>query len=350
MKKIVIALGALAVIIGFIVGRNRVTSNGSAQTEGRTLYLYAMSDYFPADVIQSFEKANNVTVKYDNFSNNEELLAKLQAGGGGYDLIVPSDYIVQALIAEKLIQPLDKSVVPNLKNISADFLNKPYDPQSEYTVPYTWGTTGIVYNSKHVKNEVDSWNVLFDEKYAGHISLLDDTREVLGAMLRTLGHSTNSTDKEQLEAAQKRLVELKPRVRLFASDPKQHLLSGDVWIAHIYSGDAQQVVRSNPDLKYIVPKEGGVIWIDNLAIPAGAKNADLAHAFINTILETENAKAITQELGYSTPNAAIENLIEDKTLRASHVKNLGTDKLEFLKDLGAEAETWDRLWTEAKAH
>jgi spermidine/putrescine transport system substrate-binding protein len=351
MKKFLIAIFAMGLLAAFVLAKSKLSSGSQeVSAQSRTLYLYAMSDYFPRAVIQKFEKDNNCTVKYDNFSNNEELLAKLQAGGGGYDLIVPSDYIVQALVAENLIVPLDKSKISNLKNIAPEFLNKPYDPESKFTVPYTWGTTGLVYNSKYVKGPVDSWDVLFDKSYSGHVALLDDEREVLGAMLHKLGYSSNTTNKDELKQAQKLLVELKSQVRLFASDPKQQILSGDVWIAHIFSGDAQQIIRSNPDLHYVVPKEGGMIWIDNLAVPKDSQNADLAHAFINTILEKETAKQITEELLYSSPNRAIENLVEEQSLKPSHLKATGTSRLEFLKDLGAEAEHWDRLWTEAKAH
>jgi spermidine/putrescine transport system substrate-binding protein len=351
MKKLWLVLGVCAVLALIVLAkRQSVTVQGGADQK-RVLYLFAMSDYFPAEVIKAFEEKNNCTVKYDNFSNNEELLAKFQAGAQGYDLIVPSDYMVQALVAGGFLQPLDKSKLPHLKNLAPEFQNVPYDPNSEFTVPYTWGTTGLVFNAKFVNAPADSWSVLFDKAYAGHISLLDDEREVLGAMLHKVGFSSNTSDKGELAQAQKLLIELKPNVRLFASDPKQHLLSGDIWIAHIYSGDAHQVTNSNPELKYVVPKEGGNIWIDTLAIPKGAQNTDLAHAFIDNILDATAAKQITEELLYSSPNAAIENLLEDSSLRPSYLKSIKTtSRLEFLKDLGAESEHWDRLWTEAKAH
>ncbi|MEQ1878574.1 MAG: spermidine/putrescine ABC transporter substrate-binding protein [Bdellovibrionia bacterium] len=349
MKKLIYVVPVLIVVglIAFSKQRANTVSDGSGK---RTLYLFAMSDYFPANVLKDFEAKHNCEVKYDNFSNNEELLAKLQAGATGYDVIVPSDYVVQALTAGGHLQKIDKSKIPELKNLAKDFVNPPYDTKSEYTVPYTWGTTGLVYNTKHVKGNVDSWNVLFEKEYAGKIALLDDEREVLGAMLHKLGFSTNTTDKAELAKAQELLIKVKPNVRLFASDPKQHVLSGDVWIAHIFSGDALQVIKTNPALKYVVPKEGGMIWIDNMAIPTGAKNAELAHEFINMILEAGPAKTITEELMYSSPNMAVENVIEDVSLRPSYIKAIKTSRLEFLKDLGAESEHWDRLWMEAKAH
>jgi spermidine/putrescine transport system substrate-binding protein len=314
----------------------------------RTLHLFAMSDYFPEKVIKDFEAKNNCEVRYDNFSNNEELLAKLQAGAEGYDVIVPSDYVVRALIAGKLITELDKSKLSNYKNLAKDFVEVPYDPGSRFSVPYTWGTTGLIYNTKFVKKPIESWNALFQKEYSGHISLLDDEREVLGAMLHKQGYSNNSTKKSELEEAQKLLIKLKPSVRLFASDPKQHILSGDVWIAQIYSGDAQILMRSNPELKYVTPKEGGTVWIDTMAIPQKAHNVDLAHAFINNILDAQVGHDITEALGYSSPNKAAESMISEEVLKPSYLKKIQVGHLEFLKDLGADSEKWDQLWTEAK--
>jgi spermidine/putrescine transport system substrate-binding protein len=316
----------------------------------KVLHLFAMSDYFPEKVIKDFEEKNNCVVRYDNFSSNEELLAKLQAGASGYDVIVPSDYMMRALVAGKLVRVLDRELLPNFSNIGNDFINVPYDPGSRYSVPYTWGTTGLIYNKKFVKAPITSWNVLFEKQYAGHISLLDDEREVLGAMLQRLGFSMNTDSKQELAEAQKELIKLKPSIRLFASDPKQHILSGDVWIAHIYSGDARQVIRDNPDLAYVTPLEGGTLWVDIMAIPVKASQPELAHQFINNILEGAVAKQITEQLLYSSPNDQLEKLIPDADLKPSYRKKLSQSHLEFLKDLGAQSERWDQLWTEAKSH
>ena len=169
-------------------------------------------------------------------------------------------------------------------------------------------------------------------------------------MLHKLGYSNNTTNKKELEEAQKLLIQIKPGVRLFASDPKQHLLSGDIWLAQIYSGDAEQVMKTNPELKYVTPKEGGVIWIDTFAIPTSAHNSDLAYAFINNILDPQVEAMITQTLLYSSPNQAAESLIANESLRPSYLRKLKSAKLEFLKDLGTDSESWDQLWTEAKSH
>jgi spermidine/putrescine transport system substrate-binding protein len=255
----------------------------AAAAETKTLHLFAMSDYLPEEVIKSFEKKFNAKVKYDNFSNNEELLAKFQSGAKGYDVIIPSDYMVKALTEGGYLSDLDHSKIPNLKNIAKEFVDAPFDPNNKHTVPYTWGTTGLVYNSKLIKETITSWKQLEDPKYKGKIALLDDSREVFGAMLHTTGHSSNSTKSEDLKAAQSELIKIKPAVRLFSSDPKQHVLSGDIWIAHIYSGDAFQINKKKPELKYVVPTEGATVWVDTLAIPKTAKNPELAHEFLTFI-------------------------------------------------------------------
>jgi spermidine/putrescine transport system substrate-binding protein len=324
-----------------------------SQTGGarKVLHLFAMSDYFPEEIIKDFESKNNCQIRYDNFSSNEELLAKLQAGASGYDLIVPSDYMVRALIVGHLVRELDRKLLPNLINIANDFINVPYDPGSKFSAPYTWGTTGLIYNKKFVKDKIDSWNVLYEKQYAGHLSLLDDEREVMGAMLQRLGYSTNTSSNDELLAAQKELIKLKPSVRLFASDPKQHILSGDVWIAQIYSGDAHQIMRGNPDdYEYVTPKEGGTIWVDTMAIPTKASQPDLAHGFINYIMDPLIAKQITEKLLYSSPNLKLESMISEDFLKPSYLKKITVGRLEFLKDLGSQSQRWDQLWTEAKSH
>lgn len=345
MKKWILVLIA-AIVVGVTFGLKKKTNN-QTETQKRIFHLYAMSEYFPASVLKDFEQKHNVEVRYDNFASNEELLAKLQAGATGYDLIVPSDYMVRSLIGSNLLLPLDLTQIPNSKSLAAEFQNSPYDPGNKHSIPYTWGTTGLIYNSKHVKPKKESWDLVFQKEYAGHISMLDDVREVMSAMLRSEGQSANTTDDGKLKLAQQKLKKLKSNVRLFSSDPRQHLISEDIWIAHIYSGDANQLTREHPELKYFVPSEGGVIWIDTLAIPKTAPNPDLAHAFINLILDKEVAKTISDELLYASPNAAAEPLLAND-LKPSQIKKLKKGQLEFLEDLGPANEKLDQLWTEAK--
>ncbi|OQW49371.1 MAG: hypothetical protein A4S09_12120 [Proteobacteria bacterium SG_bin7] len=350
MKQLCSMAVVFSLILVFANFLRNLHARESVNSKQPILTLYAMSNYFPDSVIKSFETLQNCKVRYDNFSNNEELLAKLQAGVTGYDVIVPSDYTVRLLIAGNHLMELDRNLVPNRKNIATDFLNAPYDPSNKYTVPYSWGTTGLIYNTKMVKEEVDSWDVLFQNEYAGHISLLDDQREVMGALLKKLGHSDNTQNSEEVIQAKELLIKIKSKVRVFSSDPRQHLLSGDIWIAHSYSGDARQITKTNPEFRFVMPKEGGVIWADTLAIPRGAKNVILAHAFINHVLDAQNAQITADELRYSSPNAAIESMVEIDFLKPSYIRKLPLKNLEYLEDLGDATPIWNQLWIEAKSY
>ena len=299
--------------------------------------------------MKKFEKKFNAKIKYDQFSNNEELLAKLQSGARGYDVIIPSDYMVTALIENKLVEVIDASKIPNLRNLGQEFKNLAFDPKGQYSVPYMWGTTGLVYNSKFVKNPPESIELLFKAEYANKISLLEDSREAIGLAMRKLGYSGNSINKKELLEAEKVMKTLKGKVRLYTSDPKQHLFSEDIWIAQAYSGDAKSTAKDKPELKYFVPKEGATLWIDNMAIAVGAPHKDLAHEFINFILEPETAKEMAEALLYNTPNAGADTLIKDESLRASQLKKMKLSKVELLKDLGDGSELWDDTWTKIKS-
>ncbi len=320
-----------------------------ASRKVRTLYLYSLNNYFPDEIVKAFEKENNCHVQYDTFSSNEELLAKMQGGASGYDVLIPSDFIVKALIASDLISPLDKSLLPNAKNIAPEFLNVPYDPESKFTVPYKWGTTGFIYNTQRISENLESWNDVFKPKFAGKISIFDDEREALGLHLQNLGYSANSTDMRELRQAQKLMMERKPMIRVFSTDPRQLLLTNDVWISQLFSGDAMQINRENKNFKYVIPKEGGIFWIDAMAIPKDAKNKDLSYAFINFILRPEIELINVRTLFYSSPNKGLESSDLNPFLKASFIKKLDFKHLEFIKDIGIDGQKWDLIWTEIKS-
>ncbi len=351
LSFILIAAAAIALVSYATRSKGTVAtvSGGGVDNLPRELNLYAMSNYFPDEVLRDFESKHNAIVRYDNFSNNEELLAKLQAGATGYDVIVPSDYMVTALIANHLLLKLDTIKIPNLTNIGADFRKLDYDKTGEFSVPYMWGTTGIVYNSKFVKNPTENLELFFKAEYKGRVALLEDAREAIGVAMRKLGYSGNSRSHTEVSKAAEVLIKLKPNVRIFTAEPKQHLQSEDVWIAQAYSGDAMTASRAKPELKYFVPKEGATLWIDNFAIPAGARSVDLAHEFINFILEPQIAAKLAQGLLYSTPNAGADLLIADEYLKASHIKVVKHSKVELLKDLGPDMQVWDDAWTKIKS-
>lgn len=317
-----------------------------------TLNIYSWADNFDEEVLKDFEKQFNVKINYDNFANNEDLLAKIKVGGGGYDLIQPSDYMVATMIKQDLLEPLNKDNIPNWTNISDTYKNPSFDPDNKYSVVYTSGVTGIAYNKKYVKEEITSWADLWNPAYKDKVILLDDNREVIGMALKKAGLSNSSTDEAQINAAVNDLKALLPSVLAFDTDNiKQKMIQEEGWIATVWSGDASVIAKDNPDVAYVIPKEGGTIWSDNYAIPKGAKNKELAEKFINYMLDPEVSAKNYESIGYSDPNTKAtpfhtEEYNNDKMI------NLSADELsrtEWLGDVGDKLQLYDRLWTELKS-
>ena len=320
--------------------------------------FYNWTDYIDPEVLTMFEEECGVEVIYDTFSSNEDLLAKLQAGATGYDLIVPSDYMVSIMRELNMLKELDHSNIPNLSNLYPRFTEVPYDPGNVYSAPYQWGTTGIGYNLEATGEVPDSWDWIFDPEKAaqfdGKISLLNDQREVIGAALKYLGHSMNSVDPAELEEAKQTILAIKPYVATFDSDSFGDILvSGDVVIGHGWSGGYFQDIYAsdNENLGYVIPKEGGVIWTDNLAIPVTAPNPYTAEVLINYLLDPEIGAMISNFNYYASPNQAAEEFIEEDVLNDPGIypSEETLAKMEFLEELGEGTLLWDRLWTEIKS-
>jgi spermidine/putrescine-binding protein len=330
----------------------------SAATKSTELNLYAWSEYIPQKLLDNFTAQTGIKVNYDTYSSNEELQAKLQAGAAGYDVIIPSDYMVSILSKQGLIEKIDLAQLPNFKNIDDRFKNLEFDPGNQFTVPYQWGTSCLVVDTSKVTRPVTKWADLWDPAFAGKVVLLDDEREVIGMVLTTLGYDKNSTDPAQLEEAKKKFSELMPSIKLFDSDnPKQALLAGEVWLGQTWNGEASIAHSENQAIQYVFPEEGCTIWFDNLAIPKGAPHADAAHAFINFVMDAKNSVLITQEFPYSNPNkAALEELkTQDPALYESYMAFPATNpsaeelkKTAAIKDIGEATALWDRIWTEVK--
>lgn len=318
-----------------------------------TLSFYNWSYYIADTTIPDFETEFGAKVIYDNFSSNDELYAKLQTGAGGYDVTMPSDYMVEIMMKQGMLEELDFANIPNIENIDPRFRNLPFDPEGRYSIPYQWGTTGIGVNTKYVKETIDSWNALWDPKYKGRISVIDNMRSGLVPALRLLGHSVNETDPAKLEAARDLMIAQKEFVRTYSSDTYIDLLkSGDVWLAMGWSGDIYQVMKENPDVIFIIPKEGSYVWVDNLVIPKGAKNKALAETFLNYLLRPQVGADISNFTGYSTPNRASYPLVLDslKNDPSLYPPQDVLDRLEFLKDVGSDATTvYSRIWNEVKS-
>jgi spermidine/putrescine-binding protein len=345
MKKILLLLavmGGAALIVNMPL---------PAIAENTVLNVYNWDEYIDEQTIPEFEQQFGVTVHYDFYDSNETLLAKLQAGATGFDVIFPSDYMVDIMSKLGLLEPLDKSKIPNLVNLDPRFLNQPFDPDNTYSVPYAWGTAGIGYRADKVTELVDSWGILFDPKYAGRIVLLDDMRETIGLALKYLGYSYNSEDPNELQQAKALLIKQKPLVKAYASSQGENfLVTGDAWFAHNWSGDIYRVMPENPNIKYVIPKEGSSTFIDNCAIPKSAQNKELAHAFINFLLEPKVDARIHNHIRYLTPNkAALEYLDSGLRDTVNLMAPETAEKLEYIEDLEKSTRLWDRIWTEIKA-
>jgi spermidine/putrescine transport system substrate-binding protein len=321
----------------------------------KELHIYNWSEYIDPEIYEEFEQEFGVKVIEDTFSSNEDLLAKLQAGATGYDIIVPSDYMVAIMIELDLLAELNFENIPNIVNIDATFKGAPYDPEDKYSVPYQWGTTGIGYNADEIEEPPDSWGYLFDPDmaapYNGQMSMLNDSREALGAALKYLGYSLNTTDEGQLEEAKQLLIQQKEWVSAYDSDGFEDLLAaGETMIGHGWSGDFFAAAEEAEHVWYIIPKEGAVIWTDNLCVPRSAPNQYTAEVFINYLLRPEVGAAITNYTWFGSPNKASEEFIDAEILEepAIYPPPEVMAMLEFIRDVGEATSLYDRVWTEIK--
>lgn len=318
----------------------------------RKLNVFIWSAYLPQDVIDDFSRKTGVKVSVDLYDSNEALLAKLKSGVADYDLVVPSDYMVRILIEEKLILPLDPARLANRKNLDPRFLDKPFDPGNRHTLPYFWGTTGLGYNKK-TAGAVDSWAAVFDPKHKGRILMLDDMRECFAAALKLKGRSLNERDPAVLREAAAMLRKQKALVKTYNSGDFSNILAaGDVDIAHGYNGQLAEAARNAPEkLAYVVPKEGGTLWLDSMAIPAASRHADVAYEFIDFLLEPQIGARLVNGTSYASANLAARQYIRPEILGdpAIYPPDDVIARCEFIEDLGDTTTLLDELWTEIKA-
>jgi spermidine/putrescine transport system substrate-binding protein len=345
------SLSFIGLSAAFGLGSSSCTGNkGGGNT--KQLFVYNWPYYISDKVIPEFEKEFGVKIVYDNYSSNEELLAKFQAGASGYDLIFPSDYMVTMMINEKLLDTLDHSKIPNIKNLDERFKNLHFDTGNVYSLPYFWGTSGIGVNTEKVKEKVVSWKILWDEKYKDCISMLDDMRSVTQPALKILGYSLNTTDKQQIKEAKDMLLKQKPLVKAYTSDTYVDFLkSGDLWLSEGYSGDVFQVIKENKSIHYVIPEEGTEIWVDNMCIPKGAKNKETAEMFIDFLLRPEVGAENSNSTWYANPNIASNKFINPEIINNKSIyppKEI-LDKCEFLKDLGESNILYEELYNELKS-
>lgn len=315
---------------------------GPMETE---LSIFNWSDYIAAETVPNFEKEFGVRVTYGTYESNEELVAKLQGGVGGFDLVVPSGYIIPVLAAQDLITPLNRQYLTNWGNLSPIFLGRPFDPHNRYTVPWQWGTTGIAYRTDKVTPAPESWAVFHDRALAGKMTMMDDRREVIGAFLRYRGHSLNSVHPAELAQAKADALQARPNLKGYKSAPaKADLIAGDVWVAQLWNGDTTQAKAQQPHLGYVIPREGCTIWSDSLVIPRSAPHKRAAHAFMNYVLRPEVAAAISNFTGYGSPNA--QATLEVPVPYPSQEELV---RLEYQQDLGASGQLWEQIWDDIRS-
>ncbi|HYF81198.1 MAG TPA: spermidine/putrescine ABC transporter substrate-binding protein [Symbiobacteriaceae bacterium] len=343
MSRFVAAIMAALLLATSVVG-----CSGS----GKQLKLFSWDSYYPDEVLQAFEKEFGAKIVYDKYPSNEDAIAKLRAGGAQYDIVVPSTYAVQMMVKEGLLQQVDMSKIPNIKNIDPEFMNQAHDPGNKYSAPYMWGTYGIAYNVKYVKTPPQKWEDLLNPEYKGRIVAVDDGREVMGIGLQALGHSRNVTDPAKLKAAQDWLTKLMPNIKAWDSDnPKAMLISGDAWLGLIWNGDGALAMQENPDIRYVLPKDGGGLWMDSFVIPKGAPNAELAHKFIDFMLRPEIGAKVGVAYPYGLANVEGKKLLPEavRNNAASYPPKESLAKAEYVEDLGEAAALFDKAFTELKA-
>lgn len=316
--------------------------------------VYNWEDYISQETLDMFTAETGITVNMMNFTTNEDMLVKVRNSPSSFDVVFPSDYCIERMIAEDLIAPIDFANVPNMQYIDPNLLKPTYDPTGEYSVPYMWGTVGILYNKTMVDGPVTSWSVLFDTKYKNNVFMIDSIRDCLGVTLMYLGYSMNTRDPLELNAAKQLLIQQKKDgiVKAYQVDEtKDKMVAGEAALALVWSGDAQYAIDLNPDLAYVVPDEGSNIWVDGMVIPKAAKNKENAEKFIDFMCRPDIAQLNCEEIWYSSPNTAAiqlmgEDYIDNLTMNPSQEI---IDRCEFFMDIQDFIQIYNAMWLDIKS-
>lgn len=327
--------------------------SGCGGESKETLNIYTWADNFNSDIIKQFEEEYDVKVNVSVYASNEAMYQKLKASSGQYDIIQPSDYMVETLIKQDMLEKLNKNNIPNLEDVEMKITDTPFDPDGEYSVLYTYGITGIAYNTKYVTEVPTSWADLWSADYSGRVALLDDPREVIGMGLIKNGYSNNSTTQSEIDTAVADLQVLHNSVIAYDTDTiKQKFITEDAWIGTVWSGDAVFIQRDNENVEYVVPEEGATIWADTTAIPKGAKNKELAEKFINFILDPEVSAENFEYIGYINPNINAYKYHSEEYRNNPIIRyvedNFDSFNLEWLTDVGDYTTVYDEAFTRVK--
>lgn len=325
----------------------------SGKSGSSTLHYYTWSDYVDPELMKAFEASRGARVVVDTFSSNEELLAKVQTGMTGYDVVVPSDFMAGIMGRLGLLAELNLAQIPHVQDLEPHLTQLPFDPTQKFAIPYLWGTVGIGYNADVVADIPTSWDVLWNPQYSGRISMLNDQREVFGLALRSLGYSLNSRDAGKIQEAKNRLIVQKPLVKAYTSEQFDHLLvSGDVVVAHAWGGPVARAMREQPSIQFAIPQEGGTIWTDCLAVLASSEQKELAMDFINYLLDEQVALLTSQRLLFASANRHVRNQLppEIRNNVAVYPPDDVLSRMEWIEDVQEAIRDYDRAWTELKVH
>lgn len=356
VKKVLFRRVIPAVICAVFVFGGFYYARENNMMNSEKVVVYNWGEYLDPEVLTLFEQETGIDVVYEEFETNEILYPKISSGAIAYDVICPSDYMIQRMIENDLLAEINFDNIPNVKNIGKDYMeqSRQFDPENKYSVPYCWGTVGILYNKTMVDEPITSWSVLWDEKYKDNILMQDSVRDAFGVTLKYLGYSLNSTDLDELTEARDLLIKQKPLVQAYVIDQvRDKMIGNEAAIGVIYSGEAIYTQMENPDLEYVIPEEGSNIWIDSWVIPKNAENKENAEKFINFLCRPEIALMNFEYITYSTPNSEARKLIEDEAIRNSEIAfpDLSKyDNLETFQYLGTEADqTYGELWNQVKS-
>lgn len=357
MKKFISIMAIAALAAALLAGCGSESEEAAADADkpyaGTTLNVYTWTEYIPDSVIEAFEEETGITVNHSTFSSNEDMLAKVKSESeGAFDIVQPSDYMVEQMASQGMLEELDKTKLTNLSNIDESYMNPEYDPDNTYSIPYLGGVEAIAVNTAKITDEITKYDDLFDSSYENQVVLLDDFRAVIGLTAKSLGYSMSTTDAAELDEIKTKLLTLKPNVKLYDSDsPKSALIQGEATIGSMWGAEVALAMEENPDIEVVYPEEGAYLFMDNWAIPKGSKNVDAAMEFINYMLDAENMSEILAEFPYLCPNAAAVALMGDE-YASNKAKNPPAEVIEngeYIKNLDTDTLTvYDQMWTELK--
>jgi len=343
----------LAIILSAAMALCLLSACSSGKGEAGVVNVYNWGEYIDEDLLTQFEEETGITVNYKTYESNEQMYSVLKQGGASYDVVIPSDYMISRLIDEDMLAEIDYDQIPNYALIDPALKTADYDPDGLYTVPYTWGTVGLIYNSSVITDELDSWGALFDPAYTGQILMFDNSRDAMGIALKYLGYSMNTTDPDELQAAYELLEEEKPILQGYVMDQIfDKLESGEAAIGPYYAGAYLTMVENNPALTFVIPREGSNQFVDCMCILKDAENVDNAHAFINFMCSTDASLRNAEVVGYTSPNVEVKDLLDldEESLEIMYPSDETLSRCEAYVNLPQDIlALYDELWIALKS-